>query len=138
MSLRSRLFLGVAGTVLMVTFGTGIGTGLFVDGRLVPNTELGHIEVDGVDAESRASAAAREVEALSWKKWGDRVNRYLTTLENLVWPDLIVVGGGVSPQLAKFAPQLHLRTPVVAATAGNDAGIIGAALAASAAGSTAA
>jgi polyphosphate glucokinase len=81
---------GVKGIVLMVTFGTGIGSGLFVDGVLVPNTELGHIEVDGHDAESRASALVRETERLSWKRWGQRVDRYLGRLENLLWPELII------------------------------------------------
>ena len=119
---------GVAGVVLMVTLGTGIGSGLFLDGRLVPNTEFGHLEVNGRDAESRAAAVVREELKLSWKKWGGRVDTYLGRLENLLWPELIILGGGVSVQFEKFEEHLHLRTRVVAATAGNDAGIIGAAL----------
>lgn len=117
-----------AGVVVMVTLGTGIGTGLFVDGTLVPNTELGHLEINGEDAETNASAVAREVNQLSWDQWGSCVDNYLARLEYLLWPDLIIVGGGVSEHFDRFSLNLHRRVPVVAAKLGNDAGIIGAAL----------
>jgi polyphosphate glucokinase len=118
------------GTVLMLTFGTGIGSALFVDGHLVPNTEFGHIQVDGEDGERRASAAAREREGLSYPEWAKRVDRYLDVLEAGLWPDLIIVGGGVSKKADKWVPLLSTRTPVVPAQLQNDAGIVGAALAA--------
>ncbi|WP_346619064.1 polyphosphate--glucose phosphotransferase [Blastococcus montanus] len=118
------------GVVLMLTFGTGIGSALFVDGQLVPNTEFGHIQVDGEDGERRASAAAREREELSYPEWARRVDRYLDVLEAGLWPDLIIVGGGVSKKAHKWVPLLSTRTPVVPAELQNDAGIVGAALAA--------
>ncbi|HEX2073500.1 MAG TPA: ROK family protein [Geodermatophilus sp.] len=118
------------GVVLMLTFGTGIGSALFVDGYLVPNTEFGHIQVDGEDGERRASAAARDREDLSYPEWARRVDRYLDVLEASVWPDLIIVGGGVSKKAHKWVPLLSTRTPVVPAELLNDAGIVGAALAA--------
>jgi polyphosphate glucokinase len=118
------------GLVLMLTFGTGIGSALFIDGALVPNTEFGHIQVDGVDGEKRASAAAREREDLSWHEWAKRVDRYLDVLEAGLWPDLIIVGGGVSKKSDKWVPLLSTRTKVVPAQLHNDAGIVGAALAA--------
>jgi polyphosphate glucokinase len=121
---------GRDGVVLMLTFGTGIGSALFVDGHLVPNTEFGHIQVDGEDGERRASAAAREREDLSYPEWAQRVDRYLDVLEAGVWPDLIIVGGGVSKKAHKWVPLLSTRTPVVPAELQNDAGIVGAALAA--------
>jgi polyphosphate glucokinase len=114
----------------MLTFGTGIGSALFIDGQLVPNTEFGHIEVDGKDGEARASAAAREREDLSYPEWAARVDRYLDTLERGLWPDLIIVGGGVSKKAHKWVPLLSTRTRVVPAELQNDAGIVGAALAA--------
>ena len=116
------------GVVVMVTLGTGIGSGLFLDGVLVPNTELGHLQIDGHDAETRAAASVREKEKLSWKHWGRRVDTYLAELERLLWPDLIIIGGGVSEHFDRFSGHLHRATPVVAARLGNDAGIIGAAL----------
>ena len=118
------------GVVLMLTFGTGIGSALFVDGHLVPNTEFGHIQVDGEDGERRASAAAREREDLDYPTWAQRVDRYLDVLEAGLWPDLIIVGGGVSKKAHKWVPLLTTRTPVVPAQLQNDAGIVGAALAA--------
>ncbi|MGY1829666.1 polyphosphate--glucose phosphotransferase [Geodermatophilus sp. SYSU D01180] len=121
---------GQDGVVLMLTFGTGIGSALFVDGRLVPNTEFGHIQVDGEDGEKRASAAAREREDLSYPHWAKRVDRYLDVLEAGLWVDLIIVGGGVSKKAHKWVPLLSTRTPVVPAQLQNDAGIVGAALAA--------
>jgi polyphosphate glucokinase len=118
------------GVVLMLTFGTGIGSALFTDGMLVPNTEFGHIQVDGDDGERRASAAAREREGLDYPTWAARVDRYLDVLEAGLWPDLIIVGGGVSKKAHKWVPLLTTRTPVVPAQLQNDAGIVGAALAA--------
>jgi polyphosphate glucokinase len=118
------------GVVVLLTFGTGIGSALFVDGELVPNTELGHLQVDGADAEIRAAAAARDYEALSWADWAARVSRYLQALEDLMWPDLIIAGGGVSKKADKWLSLLECRTPVVAAALRNDAGIVGAATAA--------
>jgi polyphosphate glucokinase len=118
------------GVVLMLTFGTGIGSAVFIDGRLVPNTEFGHIEVDGEDGEKRASAAARDREGLSYPQWAKRVDRYLDVLEKSLWPDLIIVGGGVSKKADKWVPLLSTRTRVVPAQLQNDAGIVGAALAA--------
>lgn len=118
----------VDGVVLVTTLGTGIGSALVVDGQLVPNTELGHLEIDGFEAETRASDAARDREDLSWEKWAKRLQRYYSHLEALFWPDLIVVGGGVSKKAQKFLPLLELRTPIVAAELRNEAGIVGAAL----------
>jgi polyphosphate glucokinase len=121
---------GVPGVVILLTFGTGIGSGLFLDGKLVPNTELGHLEVDGHDAETRAAASAREREGLSYRVWARRVQRYLSHVEALFSPDLFVVGGGVSRKADKWVPLLDLRTPVKPAELLNQAGIVGAALAA--------
>lgn len=118
---------GVNGVVLVVTLGTGIGSALIVDGHLVPNTELGHLEIDGHDAESRAAESARDRDDLSWEAWAERLQRYFTVVENLFWPDLIVVGGGVSKHDEKFLPLLDLRTKIVPAQLRNAAGIIGAA-----------
>lgn len=118
---------GHGGTVLVVTLGTGIGSCLVVDGTLVPNTELGHLEVDGRDAESRASDAARERDGLDWERWAERLQRYFRVVEDLFWPDLIVVGGGVSKKHQQFLPLLALRTPIVPAALRNAAGIVGAA-----------
>ncbi|MEV4165668.1 polyphosphate--glucose phosphotransferase [Nonomuraea dietziae] len=120
---------GRKGTVLMLTFGTGIGSALFVDGVLVPNTELGHLELHGKDAEHRASDRAREDHDLSWEKWAERVEEYLRHVEMLFSPALIVLGGGVSKKADKFLPHVKLDTPVVPAALQNEAGIIGAALA---------
>lgn len=117
------------GVVVMVTLGTGIGTAVFTDGRLVHNTELGHIEVDGKDAEKRAAASRREKDSLSWKKWGKKVNKYLQTLEMLLSPDLIIIGGGVSKKPEKFFKYLDVKAELVAASMHNEAGIVGAALA---------
>ncbi|MGC5586085.1 polyphosphate--glucose phosphotransferase [Ornithinimicrobium sp. W1679] len=118
---------GNDGVVLLTTLGTGIGSALFRGGELLPNTELGHLELDGHDAETRAASSAREEEDLSWEEWAERLQRYYSHVENLLWPDLIIVGGGVSKKAHKFLPLLHLRAPVVAAELRNDAGIIGAA-----------
>jgi polyphosphate glucokinase len=119
---------GAEGTVVVTTLGTGIGSALFVDGRLVPNTEFGHLEIDGKDAETGAADSAREREELSWKDWAKRLQRYYTLLELLLQPDLIIVGGGVSKKHDKFLPLLDLRSPIVPAQLRNEAGIIGAAV----------
>jgi polyphosphate glucokinase len=120
------------GVVVMVTLGTGIGTAVFVDGQLVPNTELGHIEIGGRDAESRASEAVRERKGLSYAKWGKRLNRYFQTLEALLNPELFIVGGGISKKSEKFFPFIDTRAELVAAKLRNEAGIVGAAAAANA------
>ena len=120
---------GVEGLVLMLTLGTGIGTSLFVGGRLVPNTELGHIEIRGKDAEHLASDSARKREDLSWREYAERLDEYLHRIEDLLWPDLIVIGGGISKKSEKFLPHLSARTRVVPAQMLNEAGIAGAALA---------
>lgn len=117
----------VPGLVMVVTLGTGIGTALINNGRLVPNTELGHLEVDGVDAETRASDAARERDNLSYADWATRLQRYFDELERLFSPDLFVVGGGVSKKYDEYLPLLNLRTPIVPAALRNAAGIVGAA-----------
>lgn len=116
------------GVVMMITIGTGLGSALFVDGKLVPNTELGHIEIRGKDAETRASDAARQRKDMSWETWGGKFNEFLNRLESLFWPDLFVLGGGSSKLFDKFQPYLHLRTEVVPAKLLNQAGIVGAAL----------
>ncbi len=118
----------VRGTVLMLTVGTGIGSGLFVDGQLVPNTELGHIEVNGRDAETRMSGSARERRRLRWKVWATEFNEYLARLEAYLWPDLIILGGGVSKVVDKYGATLKSRAPIAIAQYRNTSGIIGAAL----------
>ncbi|MFN8451191.1 MAG: ROK family protein [Anaerolineae bacterium] len=117
------------GVVLVVTIGTGLGTSLFVNGELLPNTELGHVIIRGKDAEHRASNRIRMEKELSWKQWAKRFNEYLTYLEGLFWPDLIILGGGTSKSFAKFAPYLSVQAPVAAAKMLNEAGVIGAAMA---------
>ncbi|GAA1254331.1 ROK family protein [Kitasatospora nipponensis] len=122
---------GQDGVVLVLTFGTGIGSALFVDGALVPNTELGHLELRGKDAEHRASSAAREKHDLSWAQWAERVDEYLDLVERLFSPQLVVIGGGVSRKHDKFLPLMKERAArVVPAELRNDAGIVGAAMAA--------
>ena len=121
---------GRDGVVLLVTLGTGIGSALFVDGHLVPNTELGHIEIRGKDAEKRAAASVRENKDWSWKKWTRRLDEYLWYLNNYFSPDLIIIGGGISEKHDKFLPLLTVEAQVVAAHLENEAGIVGAALAA--------
>jgi polyphosphate glucokinase len=120
---------GIGGTVLLLTFGTGIGSALFVDSTLVPNTEFGHVQIRGKDAEKRASEQTREEHDLSWGTWAGRVDEYLEHMEALLAPDLIIIGGGVSRKADKFLSLLTgLRAKVVPATLQNDAGIVGAAL----------
>jgi polyphosphate glucokinase len=116
-----------SGLVIMTTLGTGIGGALIYDGVLIPNAELGHLELDGHDAESRASNRVREAEGLSWEAWAARLQRYYSHLEFIFSPDLFVVGGGVSKSADQFLPLLDLQTPIVPAMLRNNAGIIGAA-----------
>lgn len=119
---------GVPGVVIVLTFGTGIGSGMFIDGVLVPNTELGHLEIDGHNAESRAAASARDREDLTWKDWAKRVQRYLETVVGLFSPQLLIVGGGASRKADKWVPLLDVGVPIVPAALENQAGIVGAAL----------
>ncbi|MFH1568041.1 MAG: polyphosphate--glucose phosphotransferase [Gemmatimonadota bacterium] len=121
---------GRRGVVLVLTLGTGIGSALFVDGRLVPNTEFGHLEVKGHHAESWAADSVRERQGLSWKKWARRLDTYLKALHFYTWPELIILGGGVSKRHEKFIHYLTVDVEVVPARLRNEAGIIGAAAAA--------
>ncbi|MEW1900564.1 MULTISPECIES: polyphosphate--glucose phosphotransferase [unclassified Streptomyces] len=123
---------GRKGTVIMLTLGTGIGSALFVDGRLVPNTELGHLELKGHDAEKRASTKAKEDEDLSWEHWATkRVQKYLAHVEMLFSPELFIIGGGVSRKADRFLPLIEgIRAEIVPAELQNNAGIVGAAMAA--------
>lgn len=118
------------GVVIMLTFGTGIGTAIFVEGHLLPNTELGHLPVRGKDAEHRASAKIRDDENLTWEQWAHRVNEYLELLEFFFSPDVFIIGGGVSKKQHKFMHFLNTRAELVPAQLLNEAGIIGAAVAA--------
>ena len=118
-----------AGVVMMVTLGTGIGSALFLDGRLVPNTEFGHIIVSGTDGEKLAAASVRTTANLTWGAWSERLNAYLARLERLLSPDLIIIGGGISQDHAEFMPRLKARAELLPAQLFNDAGIVGAALA---------
>lgn len=115
------------GLTIMTTLGTGIGTALFYNGVLIPNSELGHIEIDGLDAESQASFAAKERDELDFEAWAGRLQRYYQALENLLTPDLFIVGGGISKSHETFLPLLKLKTKIVPAKTKNSAGIIGAA-----------
>ncbi|WP_307795156.1 polyphosphate--glucose phosphotransferase [Actinacidiphila acididurans] len=122
---------GQGGTTILLTLGTGIGSALFVDGRLVPNTELGHLELNGHDAEKRASAKAREDGDLTWEHWAHRLKKYLAHVEMLFSPDLFVIGGGVSRKAEKFLPLIDgITARIVPAELQNNAGIVGAAMAA--------
>ncbi|MER7180934.1 polyphosphate--glucose phosphotransferase [Streptomyces hyaluromycini] len=117
------------GVVLLLTFGTGIGSALFVDGELVPNTELGHLELDGHDAEKKASSKAKEDDGLSWEHWAHRVNKYLAHVEMLFTPSLFIIGGGVSRKADKFLPYIEgIKAEIVPAQLQNNAGIVGAAM----------
>ncbi len=119
------------GVVIVITLGTGIGTAIFTDGRLVPNTEFGHMKIRGKDAEARASDAARQRKEMTWKKYAARLQEYLTEVENLFWPDLFIIGGGASKRADEFFPLLKIRTKIVPAQLLNQAGIVGAAVYAS-------
>ncbi|NTV38750.1 MAG: ROK family protein [Demequinaceae bacterium] len=118
---------GRPGVVFLATLGTGIGTAVIVDGEVMPNTELGHLIIDGFDAEEYAAESARERHGLSWEQWAKHLQKYFSEIERLLWPDLIIVGGGVSKEHEKFLPRLTLRTPIVPAELLNGAGIVGAA-----------
>jgi polyphosphate glucokinase len=118
---------GSHGLTIMTTLGTGIGTALFYNGVLIPNAELGHLEIEGVDYETKAAYSAMEREELSFEQWAERLQKYYSTLERLLVPDLFIVGGGISKNHEKFLPLLNLKTKIVPATTKNSAGIIGAA-----------
>ncbi len=119
---------GEAGTVLMLTLGTGIGSALFHDGVLVPNTEFGHLKIRGKDAEHRAAASVKERKGLSWRAWGKLLSEYLEAIDALLWPDLVIVGGGVSKDADRFLGYLPPRLRCVPAALQNRAGVVGAAL----------
>lgn len=120
---------GQQGTAIFVAVGTGLGTAIFSNGTLLPNTELGHIYLDnGLEGEWFASDAARKRNELKWKEWAGRFDHYLQTMQALFWPDLFIIGGGASKKLEKFEPHLTVSTPVVAASMLNEAGIVGAAV----------
>jgi len=118
---------GQRGLVILTTLGTGVGTALIYNGKLIPNSELGHLEIGGVDYESKAAYSAKEREELSWSEWAKRLQKYYSTLEALLTPDLFIVGGGVSKEHEEFLPLLKLKTPIVPAENRNSAGIMGAA-----------
>ncbi len=117
-----------SGVVILLTLGTGVGSGVFVDGRLVPNTEFGQMEIRGRAAECRSAAAARVRRGLSWKAWAQDLDEHLDRIDKLMWPNLMILGGGVSKHADRFIPRLTVRCPVVPAQLRNDAGIIGAAI----------
>ncbi|HYB37263.1 MAG TPA: ROK family protein [Mycobacterium sp.] len=119
-----------SGVVVVLTFGTGIGSAVIHNGKLLPNTELGHLEVDGMEAEHRAASSVKDQNDWSYKKWAKQVTKVLVAIENAIWPDLFIAGGGISRQADKWLPLLENRTPVVAAALLNTAGIVGAAMAA--------
>ena len=119
---------GVNGTVLVITLGTGIGSAFIYDGKLVPNAELGHLEIDGFDAESRASASARERDGLNWDEYAVRLQRYFSHVEFLFSPELFIIGGGISKRSEDYLPKLNLRTKIITAELKNNAGIVGGAL----------
>jgi polyphosphate glucokinase len=119
---------GTHGVVIFLTLGTGVGSGVFVDGTLVPNTEFGQMEIRGRPAERRSASAAKVRKSLGWKAWALDLDEHLQRIEDLMWPTLFILGGGISKNAEKFIPRLQRRTPIVAASLGNDAGIIGAAV----------
>ncbi|MBS4730014.1 ROK family protein [Mycobacterium sp. SM1] len=119
------------GVVVLLTFGTGIGSAVIHNGKLLPNTEFGHLEVDGKEAEQRAASSVRERHGWSYRRWAKEVTKVLVAIENAIWPDLFIAGGGISRKADKWVPLLENRTPVVAAALLNTAGIVGAAMAAS-------
>ncbi len=119
-----------SGLVVLLTFGTGIGSAVIHNGTLIPNTELGHLEVGGKEAEQRAASSVKERNSWSYERWTKQVTRVLVAIENAIWPDLFIAGGGISRKAEKWLPLLENRTPVVAATLQNTAGIVGAAMAA--------
>ena len=119
-----------SGVIVLLTFGTGIGSAVIHNGMLLPNTEFGHIEVDGKEAEHRAASSVKERKEWSYRQWTREVTKVLVAVENAIWPDLIIAGGGISKKADKWVPLLENRTPVVAAELLNTAGIVGAAMAA--------
>jgi polyphosphate glucokinase len=121
---------GQAGVVMVLTVGTGVGSALFVDGRLVPNTELGHLELDGKDAEIRAAESARDRLKLNWKEWASGFDAYLHLVERLFYPDLFILGGGASKRADNYLPYVTVKTPIALAALRNNAGIVGGAIAA--------
>lgn len=126
--MRFGVGVGEMGTVFLITLGTGTGSALFHDGRLVPNLELGHMEIRGRDAEKRSAASARLKRGLSWKAWAADLDEHLLAIEKLFWPRLFIIGGGVSKRADRFVPRLTVRARVVPARLLNDAGIVGAAV----------
>ncbi|KAA0100969.1 ROK family protein [Mycolicibacterium sp. P1-18] len=123
------------GVIVLLTFGTGIGSAVIHDGVLLPNTEFGHLEVGGKEAEHRAASSIKEAKDWSYERWTKEVTKVLVAIENAIWPDLFIAGGGISRKAEKWIPMLQNRTPVVGAALQNEAGIVGAAMAADAAGS---
>jgi polyphosphate glucokinase len=119
-----------SGLVVLLTFGTGIGSAVIHNRTLIPNTELGHLEVGGKEAEHRAASSVKERNGWSYERWAKQVSRVLVAIENVIWPDLFIAGGGISRKADKWLPLLENRTPVVAASLENTAGIVGAAMAA--------
>jgi len=126
--MRFGIGAGKPGVVIFLTLGTGVGSGVFVDGTLVPNTEFGQMEIRGRPAERRSASAARVRRGLSWKAWASDLDEHLQRIEDLMWPTLFILGGGVSKNADKFVPRLTTRTPVLPASLRNDAGIVGAAV----------
>lgn len=126
--MRFGVGVGKPDTVIFLTLGTGVGSAVFIDGTLVPNTEFGQMEIRGRPAERRSAAAARQRRGLSWKAWAQDLDEHLQRMEDLMWPTLFIIGGGVSKNADKYVPRLTIRTPVVPAQLRNDAGIIGAAI----------
>ncbi|MGO9158162.1 polyphosphate--glucose phosphotransferase [Mycobacterium sp.] len=120
---------GNSGLVVLLTFGTGIGSAVIHNGTLIPNTEFGHLEVGGKEAEHRAASSVKELNNWSYERWATQVTRVLIAIENVVWPDLFIAGGGISRKADKWVPLLENRTPVVPAALQNTAGIVGAAMA---------
>ena len=116
--------------IVLLTFGTGIGSAVINNGVLLPNTEFGHLEVEGKEAEHRAASSIKEAKDWSYERWTKEVTKVLVVIENAVWPDLFIAGGGISRKADKWIPMLKNRTPVVAAALENEAGIVGAAMAA--------
>jgi polyphosphate glucokinase len=126
--MRFGIGAGKPGVVVLLTLGTGVGSAVFVDGKLVPNTEFGQMEIRGRPAERRSASVARTRRGLSWKAWAQDLDEHLIRIDELIWPELIIIGGGVSKNADKYVPRLTVRPPVVAAQLRNDAGIIGAAV----------
>ncbi|MGV0770066.1 polyphosphate--glucose phosphotransferase [Mycobacterium syngnathidarum] len=125
-----------SGVVVLLTFGTGIGSAVIHNGVLLPNTEFGHLEVDGKEAEHRAASSVKERKDWSYTRWSEEVNKVLVTIENAIWPDLFIAGGGISRKSEKWLPLLKIRTPIVPAALLNTAGIVGAAMASQLPGTT--